>query len=157
MHVEHPLLPTPYSQASTALLAVIYLYMVGVFVAFGLRRGFLPKEERWGITAVAVCIPLLEVRLAYTLIFMITADMDFNAIKGNPTAYLVMTMLPEVAIIATWTYIIYRRKFHSHDHNRSHQKLGTEEGRAIIGSVGRRTHVALYSAMFASFWVSGST
>jgi hypothetical protein len=128
MHVEHPLLPTPYSQASTALLAVIYLYMVGVFVAFGLRRGYLPKEERWGITAVAVCVPLLAVRLAYTLIFMITADRDFNAIKGNPTAYLVMTMLPEVAIIATCTYIIQAKIPLSHHHNRSHQKLGTEDG-----------------------------
>jgi hypothetical protein len=66
--------------------------------------------------------------LAYTLIFMIPADMDFNATKGNPTAYLVMTMLPEVAIIATCTYVIQAKIPLSHDHNRSHQKLGTEDG-----------------------------
>jgi hypothetical protein len=70
----------------------------------------------------------LAMRLAYTLIFMIPADMDFNAIKGNPTAYLVMTMLAEVAIIATCTYIIQAKIPLSHDHNRSHQKLGTEDG-----------------------------
>ncbi|KAJ5305848.1 hypothetical protein N7508_004863 [Penicillium antarcticum] len=128
MHVEHPLLPTPYSQASTALLAVIYLYMVGVFMAIGLHRSNLPKQERWGITAVAVCIPMLAVRLAYTLIFVITADMDFNAIRGNPTAYLIMTMLPEVAIIAICTYIIQAKIPVSHDLNGNRQKLGSEDG-----------------------------
>jgi hypothetical protein len=126
MHVEHPLLPTPYSQASTALLAVIYLYMVGVFVAVGLRQGNLPKGERWGINAVAVCIPLLAVRLAYTLIFVITANMDFNAIRGNPTAYLIMTMLPEFAIIAVCTYAIQSKIPVSHDPHGNQQKLGIE-------------------------------
>jgi hypothetical protein len=60
----------------------------------------------------------LAVRLAYTLIFSITADMDFNAIKGNPTAYLVMNMLPEVAIIAICTYTIQAKISLSHDQNK---------------------------------------
>lgn len=106
MHVKNALLPTPYSQASMALLAVIYLYLVGVFVAFWIRRRHYPKEERWGMTGVAVCIPLLAVRLAYSLIFIITSNMKFNAIKGDPTAYLIMTMLPEVIIIAVCTWVI---------------------------------------------------
>jgi hypothetical protein len=130
--------------------------MVGVFVAFGLRRGYLPKEERWGIRAVTVCIPLLAVRLAYTFVFINTADMDSNAIKGNPTAYLVMTMLPEVAIIVTCTYII-QAKFCRMTIIGVTKSWGQRTGMAIIGLVRRRIHVALYSALFASFWVSGST
>jgi hypothetical protein len=106
MHVKQPLLPTPWSQASMALLAVIYLYLVGVFVAFWLRRGDYPQMEQWGITGVAVCIPLLAVRLAYSLIFIITSNMKFNAVKGDPTAYLVMTVLTEASIIALCTWII---------------------------------------------------
>lgn len=109
MHIQNAYLPTPWSQASTALLAVIYLYLVGVFVAFWLRRKDYPEMERWGITGVAVCIPLLAVRLAYSLIFIITSDMKFNAIKGNATAYLVMTMLPEASVIAVCTWIIYAK------------------------------------------------
>ncbi|OQE17879.1 hypothetical protein PENSTE_c019G08443 [Penicillium steckii] len=99
MHVEHPLLPTAWSQASMGLLAVIYVYLVGVFVIFWTRRDKYFQEEKWALHAVTVCLPLLAIRLAYSLVFIISSNMTFNAIKGNPTAYLVMTMLPEVAII----------------------------------------------------------
>lgn len=106
MHVEHPLAPTPYSQTSIALLTVIYLYLVGVFAVFWHRRNVYFKEERWALKGVTICIPLLAIRLAYSLIVTITGNMDFNAIKGNSTAYLVMTMLPEVAIIGVCTCVI---------------------------------------------------
>ncbi|KAJ5263359.1 hypothetical protein N7478_010964 [Penicillium angulare] len=89
MHVEHPLAPTPYSQASMTLLAVIYLYMVGVFVFSWRRRGEYLTEELWVLKGVGICVPLLAIRLAYSLIFIITSNMDFKAIKGNPTAYLI--------------------------------------------------------------------
>ncbi|KAK9852254.1 hypothetical protein MYU51_008657 [Penicillium brevicompactum] len=128
MHVQNAYLPTPWSQASTALLAVIYLYLVGVFVAFWLRRKDYPETERWGITGVAVCIPLLAVRLAYSLIFIITSDMKFNAIKGNATAYLVMTMLPEALIIAICTWIIFDKvPLLSADGKQPARKSGDEE------------------------------
>ena len=54
----------------------------------------------------AVCLPLLAVRLAYSLSFIITSNMKFNAIKGDPTAYLTMTMLPEALIITVCTFVI---------------------------------------------------
>lgn len=89
-----------------ALLAVIYLYLVGVFILFWLHKAEYFEEERWALTGVAFCLPLLAVRVAFSLIFVITGNMVFNAMKGNPTAYLMMTMLPEVAIIAACTFII---------------------------------------------------
>lgn len=106
MHVEHHLAPTSYSRTSMALLTVIYLYLVGVFAAFWYRRNEHCAEERWALKGVTICIPLLAVRLAYSLIFIITGNMDFNAIKGKPNAYLLMTMLPEVAIIGVCTFVI---------------------------------------------------
>ncbi|KAJ5156333.1 hypothetical protein N7492_009136 [Penicillium capsulatum] len=106
MHVAHPLAPTPYSQASMALLAIIYLYLVGVYAAFWRRRAQYPGDEQWALRGVAICVPVLAVRLAYSLIFIISGNVKFSAIKGDATAYLVMTMLPEVIIIAVCTYII---------------------------------------------------
>ncbi|KAJ5123081.1 hypothetical protein N7448_009178 [Penicillium atrosanguineum] len=106
MHVEHPLAPTPYSQTSMALLAVIYMYVVGVFIALWRRRAEYPEEERWALTGITICILILAVRLVYSLIFIGSGNMAFNAIKGDPTAYLFMTMLPEVAILALCAYII---------------------------------------------------
>jgi hypothetical protein len=108
-HAEHPLAPTPWSQASMALLAVIYIYVVGIFILFWLHRARYFEEERWALAGVAFCISLLAVRVAYSLIFVITGNMAFNAMKGNLTAYLTMTVLPEVDIIAACTYIITTR------------------------------------------------
>lgn len=46
------------------------------------------------------------VRLVYSLIFEATGDRTFNSSKGNPTAYLTMTYLPELGIIAICTATI---------------------------------------------------
>jgi hypothetical protein len=109
MHVEHPLLPTAWSQASTGLLAVIYVYLVGVFILFWVHRHECFEEEKWALNGVTVCISLLAIRLTYSLIFIISGNIKFNAIKGNPTAYLIMTMLPEIATIGVCTYVIAAR------------------------------------------------
>lgn len=115
-----------------ALLAVIYLYLVGVFGVFWLRRNDYPEKERWGMTGVAVCIPLLAVRLAYSLIFIISSNMKFNAIKGDPTAYLIMTMLPEALIIAICTFIIKVKIPLLPDHHKKAQQAGDEESQQNV-------------------------
>lgn len=89
-----------------ALLAVIYLYAVGLFILFWCRHTEYVEEERWALTGVAICILNLGLRLVYSLIFIGSGNTAFNAIKSNPTTYLTMTMLPGVAIIAVCSYII---------------------------------------------------
>ena len=59
--------------------------------------------ERRAIRCVAYCIPLMVVRLVYSLIFEATGDRTFNSSKGDPTAYLTMTYLPELGIVAVCT------------------------------------------------------
>lgn len=101
------LLPTPYSRASIAILALIFLYAVGLGAYFWLRRPQYAREERRLAVCVAVCSPLLLVRVLYSVIFVVTADLMWNAIKGSPTAYLLMTMLPEVAFVGVCTVTIW--------------------------------------------------
>ncbi|KAB8238394.1 hypothetical protein ETB97_012287 [Aspergillus alliaceus] len=106
---EHgQLLPTPYSRAGIAILFVIYLWMAGTFVWFWLRRADYPAIERRTVNCVALCVPILAIRIVYSLIFIITADMTWNAVKGDSTAYLIMTMLPEVAIVALTSVTIMK-------------------------------------------------
>jgi hypothetical protein len=100
------LLPTAYSRAGTAILAIIFLYTVGVFVYFWLHRRRYAQEEYWLIMCVSVCVPLLLVRVLYSVISFVTADLTWNAVRGSPTAYLLMTMVPEVAFIAPCTFTI---------------------------------------------------
>ncbi|KAF2261387.1 hypothetical protein CC78DRAFT_619441 [Lojkania enalia] len=98
--------PTPWSRASTAVMVAIVLYTVGVYVYFWLCRNKFAREEGWIIICVGVCVPLLLVRTAYSLIFVITADRTWNAVKGSPAPYLVMTFLPELAFIVACTFTI---------------------------------------------------
>lgn len=132
MHVADPLAPTPYSQASMALLAVIYLYLVGVFVLFWRHRTEYAEEEQWALRGVTICIPVLAVRLIYSIIFIISGNMKFSAIKGNATAYLVMTMLPEVVIIVVCTSVIAFKITPLQKGQQERQKLADEENYSHI-------------------------
>ncbi|KAK8023485.1 hypothetical protein PG991_006724 [Apiospora marii] len=82
--------PTKYTQASFGLFTGLYLIVVFTFWQFW---------RRLMLQCVGVCLPLLAVRTAYSLVYQITGDRTWNAVKGNPTPYLIMTFLPELVII----------------------------------------------------------
>ncbi|KAK8065761.1 hypothetical protein PG997_012508 [Apiospora hydei] len=67
-----------------------------------------PRDERRALGCAVVCLPLLAVRTAYSLVFQITGDMAWNAVKGRPAPYLLMTFLPELAIIYACVLTIMR-------------------------------------------------
>jgi hypothetical protein len=106
---EHgKLLPTPWSRAGIAILFIIYLYTVGVWVYFWMQRHRYDAEDSRLAMCVGIGLPFLLVRVLYSLIFIITADMTWNAVKGSPTAYLLMTMLPEVAFVAVCCFAVLK-------------------------------------------------
>ncbi|KAH0355077.1 hypothetical protein KCU83_g1992, partial [Aureobasidium melanogenum] len=102
---DNQLDPTPYDQASRAIITIIYVYtlwLLGIFWRFKDMSAYALPERR-AIRCVAYCIPLMIVRLVYSLIFEATGDRTFNSSKGDPTTYLTMTYLPELGIIAICT------------------------------------------------------
>ncbi|KAF2119638.1 hypothetical protein BDV96DRAFT_486623 [Lophiotrema nucula] len=96
---DDQLLPTPYSKAGIAILVAIYAYTAGVVVYFWFQRQRVDAEDHQLLLCTIICAPMLFVRVLYSLIFVATANMTWNAVKGNPTAYLTLTVLPEVAFI----------------------------------------------------------
>ncbi|KAG9675387.1 hypothetical protein KCU95_g11349, partial [Aureobasidium melanogenum] len=105
---DNQLDPTPYDQASRAIITIIYVYtlwLLWLFWQFQDASAYALLERR-ALRSVAYCIPLMIVRLVYSLIFEATGDRTFNSSKGNPTAYLTMTYLPELGIIAICTATI---------------------------------------------------
>lgn len=102
---EDPLTPTKYSRVGMALITSIYVWVAGISGALWLRRTNLPRGEIRTINSVAMCTPLLGVRVLYSLLYAITGNKILNAIVGNPTIYLFMTMIPEIGIVAIciWT------------------------------------------------------
>lgn len=105
---EHALAPTEFTQASYGLFAALYLIVAYTASCFWRRLDTFPRDERLLIRCAAANLVLLAVRTAYGLIFQITGDMTWNAVKGNSTAYLVMTFLPETGIIYTAIWAILR-------------------------------------------------
>ncbi|RYP15711.1 hypothetical protein DL765_005551 [Monosporascus sp. GIB2] len=85
---EHGLAPTKYTQASFGLFTGLYLIVVYMFWCFWRNRNRFPRDEKLAIACVAI-----------------TGDRTWNAVKGNSTAYLIMTFITELAIIyaSMWT------------------------------------------------------
>ncbi|KAF2737370.1 hypothetical protein EJ04DRAFT_117476 [Polyplosphaeria fusca] len=105
---EHgQLLPTPWSRAGIAILFLIYLYTAGVWAYFWFRRHQYGQELYWLAMCVGACVPLMFIRILYSLIFVISANMTWNAVKGSPTAYLLMTLLPEVGMVALCCFTVF--------------------------------------------------
>jgi hypothetical protein len=98
---EHPLAPTKYTQASFGLFTALYLIVAYTAWCFWRRLDTFPRDERLLVRCAAACLVPLATRTAYALVFQITGDMTWNAVKGNPTVYLLMTFLTETAIIYT--------------------------------------------------------
>ncbi|KAI1270470.1 hypothetical protein F5Y18DRAFT_421964 [Xylariaceae sp. FL1019] len=96
---EHGLDPTPYTQASFGLFTALYLIVVYICWCIWRARANFPLDERLLVRSAVVCLPLLAVRLAYALVYQITGDRTFNAVKGNSTAYLFFVFFPELALI----------------------------------------------------------
>ena len=104
---EDSLAPTKYSRIGMALIAAIYVWVAGISGALWLRRNHLPREEIRTIDCAALCTPLLGVRVLYSLLYAVTGNKILNAIVGDPTIYLFMTMMPEIALVAicVWTIL----------------------------------------------------
>lgn len=126
---SNQLLPTAWSRASTGIMAIIFLYTVGVFAYFWLHRHQFAQEEHRLAMCVGVCEPLLLIRVLYSVIFVVTADLTWNAVKGSPNAYLAYD---DVARSSLYRYV--------HIYNPKHQPDGDERtGQQRSTSAGGRT------------------
>lgn len=105
--IEDRLAPTKYSRAGMALIAATYVWVAGMTGVLWLRRKQLPSEEIRAIDCAAACTPLLAVRVLYSLLYVVIGNKTLNAVVGNPTIYLFMTMVPEITIVAlcVWTIL----------------------------------------------------
>lgn len=64
-----------------------------------LRRSSIAKGENHTLAAVAISAPFLLVRIIYAMLLWFVADSTFNALDGNNTAQLVMSVLVEMVVV----------------------------------------------------------
>lgn len=102
---DNGMAPNAMTQTGFALFISIYVWAVYLFVLCWRHRDALPEEEAPALRCFAYVVPIMVVRIVYSLIYVATGNETFSAIVGNAFAYLFMTMIPEVLIIAyvAWT------------------------------------------------------
>ncbi|KJX96990.1 hypothetical protein TI39_contig592g00001 [Zymoseptoria brevis] len=119
---RNPLLPTPWTTASTSLIFAVFGYEVGLFVYFLLARNkplkFGSEERRLLLAPAMMTLPML-VRNMHPLIFVGTGSLFWNQVVGNGVVYACMIFVPEVLVIATAVWCI-----------RGTRPLGKEVGKA---------------------------
>lgn len=92
------------SSISTLTKAGIILFLVAwaglAFLLFSVasRLSYVEDGERRLVLAVGLSVPLLLVRVVYSLLGVFSHDPDFNMLTGSPTIMLVMAVLEEIAI-----------------------------------------------------------
>lgn len=98
---QNPYAPTPYSRTSRAILMTTYIYTLSLLFILWTRRDKCPtaKPRKNALMGVVVCIPFMVIRLVYEVVFQVTGDMGFNAVRGGGMRYLFMTFLPEVGVV----------------------------------------------------------
>ncbi|THY01802.1 hypothetical protein D6D03_05481 [Aureobasidium pullulans] len=98
---QNPYAPTPYSRTSRAILIITYIYTLTLLFILWIRRdrSLTAKPRKNAMMGVVVCIPFMVIRLVYEVVFQVTGDMGFNAVRGGGMRYLFMTFLPEVVVV----------------------------------------------------------
>ncbi|CAI7593945.1 unnamed protein product [Penicillium manginii] len=94
-------LKTPNTEVKVGMILYFVswvLLCVGLAVLF-LRRSKIAEGENRNLLAVAVCVPFLLIRTIYALLLWFVANNTFNALDGNTTVQLVMSVLEEMVIV----------------------------------------------------------
>ncbi|KAI6380622.1 hypothetical protein MCOR25_001559 [Pyricularia grisea] len=101
----------PYGLAGTIIFLLFFTTTVVLAAIFFRRRAELPDAERAQVRCVILaCLPAMVVRIVYWLVgrFPGPARATFSPITGDPTAYLLMTALPEMVVVGACTAMILR-------------------------------------------------
>lgn len=86
------------------LFLVVYLAILGLSVLTTLSIRHLPTGENRILFAILAALPLLAVRLLYSLLADFKNDSTFNIIDGNATVQLCMAVVEEM--IVTFFFLV---------------------------------------------------
>lgn len=90
--------PNSLNKAGTALLIVSYVLTVIATIAVSLSASHAEPGEHRLLFAIAFALPLLLVRLVYSIFSTFAHNKNFNLITGNTTILLCVALLEELAV-----------------------------------------------------------
>lgn len=87
------------TKVALILFLVVWVVLCGLFLFIANRSRSIADGEHRLLLAVGISIPLLLVRLIYSLIYAFGNMREFNILLGNVTIQLVMSVLEEIVIV----------------------------------------------------------
>ena len=94
-----------YSKAATLLFLATWVALVLMFLLLSTRLGSIQNGQKRLLIAVAISIPLILVRLIYSLVSTLGGVRKFSSISGSNTIYLCMDVLMEIGVVLVCTAI----------------------------------------------------
>ena len=92
-----------YSKAATLLFLATWAALVLMFALFVLHLGSIQNGQNRLLIAVGISIPLILVRLIYSLVATLGGVRSFSSVSGNNTIYLCMDVLMEIGVVVVCT------------------------------------------------------
>jgi len=87
------------SKAGTVLFLLVLIALAVVWALCLVRKPYIQHDEKRILLIVGLSLPLLLVRMIYSLIYIFSGDVKFSSIIGSPTIYLCVDVLMEILVI----------------------------------------------------------
>jgi len=92
---------TPQGTTKAGLILYVFGFVAILVIAIMTlhKLGGVSSDERWLVWAVLIALPLILVRLAYSLTSVFAHDHNFNLVTGSVAIHVVMAILEEMAVV----------------------------------------------------------
>ncbi|RAK86470.1 hypothetical protein BO79DRAFT_153177 [Aspergillus costaricaensis CBS 115574] len=87
------------AKVGDVLYVIAWACLCALLLVVGSKYGSIEDGEHRLVLAVGISVPLLLVRLIYSLLSVFTHNPTFNMLTGNVTVFLVMAVLEEIVIV----------------------------------------------------------
>lgn len=87
------------SQVGVILYVVTYIALVLMTLGTIFNATYLPSGEKRFVWAVLIAMPLILVRLIYSLLLVFHHDKNFNLLSGSTVIFAVMTVVEEILVV----------------------------------------------------------
>ncbi len=94
--------PGSLSKAGTIIFIVSYLAIVAATAMISFSVSHAEKGEKRILTAVAISLPFLLVRLVYSIFSTFSHNPKFNVLIGSPTILLCVALIEELIVVLTY-------------------------------------------------------
>jgi hypothetical protein len=95
-------------KAGVAIFLVVYILLVLLTIGAALGRRWTGRGERKLLIAVAVSLPVLLIRMIYSLLSTFSNDKIFNPVNGSTTAELFLASIQEMIVVFIYIFVGFK-------------------------------------------------